>query len=148
MVGLPPTASVPLTLVRQTLFYFLFFSSPHAISSSLLPPSILWGMSVLRIITHSSCAECICDVYSHPLAAASRHELPWKHLATQASDSLSWLGVVKPVKWNRWESVALSWSFCPCYLRHKDFIIFNEIFIFSNGLLMYFPITGVLLFQS
>lgn len=106
-------------------------------------PPILWGMNVLRIITHLSCGECICDVSSHPLAAASRHELPWKHLATQASDSLSWLGVVKLVKWNRWDSVALPWSFCTCYLRHQDFIISYEIFIFSNGLLMYFLIIGV-----
>lgn len=52
----------------------------------------------------------------------ARHELPWKHLASEASDSLSRLGVVKPVKRNRWETVALTWSFCPCYLRNSDLI--------------------------
>lgn len=112
MLGFPPTA---LSLntgppIVSILPLFLVQPPPHT----------------LQVITHSSCGEYICDVSAHPLAAATRHELPWKHVATQASDSLSWLGVVKPVKWNRWESVALTWSFCPCYLRNQDFIISCE----------------------
>lgn len=99
MLGFPPTAcslntGPPIISVLPLLLM-------HFLTHSPLFLMILWGLSIVRVITHSSCGECICDVSAHPLAAAARHGLPWKHLATEASDSLSWLGVVKPVKWNR-----------------------------------------------
>lgn len=121
MLGFPPTA-----LSLNTGPAIVAVLPPFLVSTlTTTPPPpllILWGMNV-RVITHSSCGEYICDVSAHPLAVAACHELPWKHLAAEASDSLSWLGVVKPVKWNRWESVAVTWSFCPCYFRNQDFII-------------------------
>lgn len=128
MLGFPPTApsfntSPPIISVLLLLMHFLF-------SLFLV---ILWGMSIFRVITHSSCGECICDVSAHPLAAAARHKLPWKHLATEASGSLSWLGVIKPVKWNRWESVAPTWSFCSRYLRNQDFPNSCETFRTNNS---------------
>lgn len=99
MLGFPPTAR---SLNIRTPVVSVLPPLPMSfLSSSPLFLAILWGMRILRVITHSSCEECICDVSAHPLAAAARHQLPWKHLATEASDSLSWLGVVKPVKWNR-----------------------------------------------
>lgn len=100
MLGFPPTAR-SLNICTAVVSVLPLFPMRFLTSSPLFL-AILWGMSILRVITHSSRSEeCICDVSAHPLAAAARHKLPWKHLATEASDSLSWLGVVKPVKWNR-----------------------------------------------
>lgn len=118
MLGFPPTASSCHTgprVVSVLPLFLLPFSSSFS-----LPSWFFGGMSILRVITHSSCGECICDVSAHPLGAS---RTPWVAMETSSQwDSLSWLGVVKPVKRNRWETVALTWSFCPCYLRNSDLI--------------------------
>lgn len=97
------------------LSLYVLFSSLHFTSLTFyplptsLPPHTGSLGYVPRVITHSSCGGMhLWRLCSPTLTAAAYHKLPWRHLATEASDSLSWLGAVKPVKWNRWASVAVT----------------------------------------
>lgn len=82
------------------------FLPPHHISSPLI--LALWGMFLESLPTPVVGGMHLWRLCSPTLTAAAYHKLPWRHLATEASDSLSWLGAVKPVKWNRWASVAVT----------------------------------------
>lgn len=124
----------------------------HFLLNSPLCLAILSGASSPRFITHSSCGECVCSIATRPLAAAAHHQLPWQHLVTGGSDSSSWLGVVEPVMWNGWESVALTWSFCQRYLRNHDLPIswetLGESSVFLSNVWVYLPASTITLMPS
>lgn len=129
MLGFPPTdhslGTGPPFVARLGVFPFAF-SPSHPTTST------MWMF--FESLPTPVVEKWIRNISARPLAAASRHELPWKHLATQASDSVSQLGVIKSVKWNRWDSLA-----SVIFLSDKEFIIPDEKLIIVDSLVMFCP---------